>query len=129
MTKNSSVARPLIVLAAIAVAAPLAAQSPLIVNGHNIVQEQPGDPDTIHVSYGDLNLATATDKVLLHSRVKRAAHRTCGAIYDGAFLPQRWACEDIVWRVAGPQITSAIERAGTEHNLADRVLVVRFARR
>ena len=86
------------------------------------------DPDTIRVSYGDLNLTSATDAGVLRARVNQATRRVCDALYDGAFLSQRWACLDIARNIAEPQIVAAIERAGTGQNLAGGTVKLRFAR-
>ncbi len=86
------------------------------------------DPDTIRVSYDDLNLTNATDAGVLRIRVKQATRRACDALYDGAFLSQRWGCLDIARTIAEPQIAAAIERAGTGQSLAGRAVQLRFAR-
>ena len=98
--------------------------APLTVTG-----TQAEDPDTIRVSYSDLNLTNATDADVLRARVRRAARRACDAIYDGAMLSQTWGCLDNVRNVANPQIAAAIERAGSGQNLAGRAVQIRFARR
>ena len=87
------------------------------------------DPDTIRVSYSDLNLTNATDVGVLRTRVRRAARRTCDAIYHGAMLSQTWGCLAVVHDVAGRQIAAAIKRAGTGENLAERTVQWRLARK
>jgi UrcA family protein len=86
-------------------------------------------PDTIRVSYRDLNLTSATDVSVLRARVKQATRRVCGELYGGAFLNQEWACRDIAQNIAEPQIVAAIKRAGTAQDLAGGAVQLRFARR
>ena len=87
------------------------------------------DPDTIRVSYSDLNLTSATDADALRARVKQATRRVCSELYGSAFLNQEWACRDIAQNIAEPQIVAAIERAGTGQSLAGGAVKLRFARK
>jgi UrcA family protein len=98
--------------------------APLTVTG-----SKADDPDTIRVSYADLDMASPADVAMLQTRVRTAARRTCDAMYAGSMLEMSWACRDVVAAVAKPQIAAAIERARTGQDLAARaVVVVRFAK-
>lgn len=97
--------------------------APLTVTGTHV-----DDPDTIRVSYGDLNLTSATDADALRARVKQATRRVCSELYGSALLSQEWGCLAIARRIAEPQIAAAIARAGSGQQLAAVAVVLRFAR-
>jgi UrcA family protein len=127
MTKTIT---PLILLASVACtlsAAPALAKMdavPMTVTG-----PRSDDPDTLRVSYADLSLANAGDAAELRARVKREAHRICGALHSGALLQTEWTCRDVVWQAAAPQISAAIEQARSGQAMAATTVVVRFATR
>lgn len=87
------------------------------------------DRDDIRVSLEDLDLATEDDGQALRDRFKVAARRTCGALYDSTTPAQRWACEDVAWDAAAPQIADAIRHARNGQAMAAKALVVRLVRR
>jgi UrcA family protein len=87
------------------------------------------DPDTIRVSYADLSLGNAADAAVLRARVKRETRRICGALYSGALLQMEWACRDVAWRVAAPQIAAAIASVRTGTSLAHQTVVIQFSGR
>lgn len=69
-----------------------------------------------HVKYGDLNLATDAGVKTLHSRVRRAAHAMC---FEGGRQDLRrdllsMECRNGAIASAAPQITAAINNAGTQ---------------
>lgn len=114
------------------VACTLSAAPAFAANGEaslTVTGTQADDPDTIRVTYNDLSLTNATDAAVLRTRVKGAVRRTCGALYSGALLQTEWACRDVAWQAAAPQIAAAITSARSGHNLAAREVVVRFATR
>ena len=76
------------------------------------------DPDTIRISYRDLDLTNGTDAVVLRARVKRATLRTCDRLYRDSMLQMFWACRDTAWNAAAPQIRAAIERAKAGQQMA-----------
>jgi UrcA family protein len=93
-----------------------------------VTGSQPQDPDTIRVSYADLDLADSTAADTLRARVSKAIQRKCGDLYEGTTPAQRWACFDVAWRVARPQIDATLARTNSGQNLAVRAVVMRFAR-
>jgi len=69
-----------------------------------------------YVNYGDLNLSTDADVQRLHDRVRRAATKMC--IDRGSRELHRQmqglTCRDTAISSAEPQITAAINNAGTQ---------------
>lgn len=77
-----------------------------------IVQAPLDEQATVQrVGYGDLNLASAADKKLLHRRVGTAVRKVCDVANPGAHFTDLWMCHDLSWANARPQIRGAIDRA------------------
>jgi UrcA family protein len=87
--------------------------SPSAAKDHPVVVEAPADKEAAvqRVGYGDLNLASAADKKLLHGRVGRAVRKVCDMANPGAHFTDLWMCHDLSWNDAAPQIRRAIDRA------------------
>ncbi|MBL8646197.1 MAG: UrcA family protein [Sphingosinicella sp.] len=69
-----------------------------------------------HVKYGDLNLASDAGVKTLHGRVRRAANAMC---FEGGRQDMRrdalsMECRNSAIASAAPQITAAINNAGTQ---------------
>jgi UrcA family protein len=121
MTKNSTIARPLLALAVMLVAAPLAAQDATVVTGERqpVYQER--------VSFDDLDLRQWSAQQALKTRVSRASTRVCkqavGPFPDvgvpgyGRDDPSL-TCADLTFNDARPQILAAIERAKAGQQMA-----------
>lgn len=110
MFTNSIVARPLFVLAAALLAAPLAAQEPTVVEGRK-------HPDyRERVSIADLDLRQRSAQRVLKTRVSRASERVCNQA-EGPFPNNRFGlgssltCADQTYNNVKPQIAAAIARA------------------
>lgn len=109
---------------AAALATPAVAQGDLMVRGSRAV-----DDTLIRVSYGDLQLAQASDADTLRTRVKQAVRRGCGTLYGSTQVSQEWTCRDIAAQAAAPQVDQAIAAAEAGRALAAGSVVVRLARR
>ena len=68
---------------------------------------------TQHVSYRDLDLASATDQKTLHKRVGKAVRKVCYEVDrpQPGVDPVFQACAEDSWDNARPQISRAIARA------------------
>lgn len=99
-----------LVSAALLFAGPaLAAQTqPVVVYG-----ESAENVRTVHVSYADLELASAKGERQLHSRVSGAVKDVCLFGLDGPRLQGSgyYQCAGDAWASAKPQIANAISRA------------------
>lgn len=104
-------------------AAPAAAEQ-LTVRGSRAVDEA-----VIRVSYGDLQLADASDADALRTRVHRATRRGCAELYGSTQPSQEWACRDIAADAAAPQVKRAISAAQAGLALKTTSVVVRLASR
>ena len=127
MTKNSILARPLLALAAVLVAAPLAADNGTVVTGQrqSVYQER--------VSFADLDLTRWGQQQALRRRVHQASERVCieaeGPInanlrgFNGA--P---SCSEATYTHARPQIVAAIGRARSGQLMASNLVISLTAR-
>jgi UrcA family protein len=126
MSWNHATARPLLALAAVLVAVPLAAQEPLTVTGERqpVYQEQ--------VSFGDLDLSRAGEQRELRKRVRDASERVCiqavGPItaYDEGRtgrLNFGMSCIDLTYSDARPHIAAAIAGAKSGRQLAVTLVI------
>ena len=69
-------------------------------------------PPTRHVSFADLNLASADGKRTLGQRVRSAVDDVCSeALGPLPILYAKQACFRETWQDTGPQLTNAIQRA------------------
>ena len=123
MTKTSSIARPLLALAAVFAAAPLAAEEATVVTGERqpVYQER--------VSYADLDLRQGSARQALKVRVFHAADRLCtqaeGTMpFSGIGLGSSQSCTDLTYQDTKPQINAAIARARAGQQLAAMAVVV-----
>lgn len=97
---------------------------PLTVTG-----AQTPDPDTIRVSYADLNMTTPESAAVLRTRVSKAINHKCDQLYDGAMLEQAWGCKDIAWGAAKPQLEAVIGQRASGLAVTNAVVSIRFAKR
>jgi UrcA family protein len=78
-----------------------------------VVTAQRDEAPTAIVAYRDLNLASASGRKALHSRVNRAVKSLCPI--DGIMALSLEAaakeCRSVAWLSANPQIETAIQRA------------------
>ena len=127
MIRNSIIARPLLAIAAILVAVPLAAQDLTVVTG----ERQPTYQE--RVSFADLDLRQRSAQQTLKGRVQRAADRVCsdaegpfpdyGASGYGRDDPSL-SCADLTYSDARPQILAAINRAKSGQQMTAMSLVI-----
>ena len=124
MTTISHIGRPLLVLAAAFVAAPLIADEPMTVTGQQFYQER--------VSFADLDLRSGWAQQTLRRRVDNASERVCrdayGPFTDTDFVPSGrinagMTCASLTYRDARPQIRVAIARAKAGLQLATSLVV------
>ena len=102
MTKHKMLASG--ICAILFAAAPsAAAQRDVTVRAH-----VPDDVLSEHVSYADLNLASAGDVKTLNSRVGNAVGRVCAPQYE---VFANMSCTSFAWKGARPQIDLAVQRA------------------
>lgn len=80
--------------------------------------EVTGDPNMVvrHVSYADLNLASAAGEKRLNGRVKGAVRHVCKEAVgtdNGSYIYEirMMRCDRSAWDGARPQIARAVERA------------------
>ena len=93
-------------VAALSIAATAHAQSqPLTVTGER------SEYVTRHVSYADLNLASATDEGILNRRVGVAVNDVCDEAVGRSNQFDFRGCSYDAWGGARPQITRAVRRA------------------
>jgi len=57
---------------------PFAVAAAMVATGLSIMASSPVEAATVHVRYGDLDLATASGRALLDGRINRAARMACG---------------------------------------------------
>lgn len=99
----------------------IAATTPLIAQD-TVVEGKVKRSDVIErrVSYADLDLESQSNKLILISRVKKAAGKVCNIIHSGE--PQMMilesGCTSEVYRNARPQIDLAIANAGSGRHVA-----------
>jgi UrcA family protein len=111
MTRNSSIARPLLTLAVTLVSIPLAAKEPVVVTGERgrlVYQDR--------VDFADLDLRERQARTVLVRRVMTAAWSVCIAAEgrrsaEMALGGADGNCPNSTYRAAQPQIRVAIERA------------------
>jgi UrcA family protein len=126
MLTNSTIARPLLALAAALVAVPLAAQDSTTVTGERqpLYQER--------VSFGDLDLREGQGQRALRKRVWDAAGRVCtqaeGPNYETNNVPYGLPgggmhCGDLTYKHARPQISAAIRAAKSGQQLAMALVI------
>jgi UrcA family protein len=132
MLTNSTIARPLLALAAALLAAPLAAQDSTTVTGerHKLYQER--------VSYSDLDLNRTGQQRELRNRVRDASHRVCvradGPNTDSNPIPYGMpdggrTCADLTYDDARPSIAAAIRAAKSgQPQLATALVIAAPAR-
>jgi len=97
-----------VTLAVFTATAPAMAKSQPIV-----VTAIPEDVPVRFVSYGDLNLAKATDEKMLVRRVRSATDDVCTeSVPDGTAITSAFlSCRAHAWQGARPQIDRAVTRA------------------
>lgn len=124
MTKKTFLASPLVALATVLVAAPIAAQDGTVVTGRqNVNQEQ--------VSFADLDLRDESARVTLRRRVRSAANMICYRLVpmDGlASLDEIRACANQAYGDARPQVAAVIGRAISGQQMAMSLVVSAPAR-
>jgi UrcA family protein len=75
------------------------------------VVARPADSFTRHVSYADLNLASASDVQILRGRVGNAVDGVCTDTLNESFQLTMEECTSGSWNRARPQIARAARRA------------------
>lgn len=111
MITTSSLARPLIALAAVLAATSVSAKEPVVVTGH---QALPGHQ--AQVDFADLNLRRSKARQVLFRRAMDAAWAVCIAAEGRrgarlAYGDPSGNCPNSTYRAARPQIMAAIRRA------------------
>lgn len=77
-----------------------------------VVVAHPEDYVTRHVSYADLNLASAPGERALNRRVGTAVANVCAEAVAGTFTSFEYRdCESGAWGRARPQVSLAVQRA------------------
>ena len=77
-----------------------------------LVVTAPADIVVRHISYADLNLASAPGERTLNRRVGSAVASLCDeAVGEGYQGFEYMSCKDGAWRGARPQISLAVQRA------------------
>ena len=98
-------------LVAAVAASPVDAKPPARI----LVVANPADYLIRHVSYADLNLASAPGERSLHRRIAFAVNNLCDeALGEPSSSSNTFAyqeCTGSAWNGAGPQITAAVNRA------------------
>ena len=81
-----------------------------------------GEPATqsIAVTYGDLNLATAEGIKALKGRVRDAAREVCGPAIVGQNYRESFACQSAAMADAAPQVARVIDGHRPQVILASR---------
>lgn len=106
----------------------ITAAGPLLAQG-TVVQGKAQRSDLIErrVSYADLDLENQSNKLVLVSRVKKAARQVCDIIHSGepVMMIFESGCTDEVYRNAKPQIDLAIANAGGGARVAINLTVKR----
>ena len=104
------------------VAQPASGKSPpIVVTAPNEVVTAPNDNVVVrHISYADLNLASASGESTLNRRVSGAVGDLCLEATggnDGSFIfkSNMMKCDDRAWGEARPQVARAVQRA---HDIA-----------
>lgn len=126
MIRKSNFSVPLLGLATVLVAAPLAAQEPMTVTGEHrqVYQER--------VSFADLDLRKWPAQQLLKSRVRRASSSLCfkaeGVIHDQPGINGGLSCDDQTYLDARPQIVAAIDKAKSGQPQVAMTFVISAAR-
>jgi UrcA family protein len=100
-----------IATAAIILATPVAATPPVVVTA-------PSDASAVsrHITFADLNLASADGERTLNRRVEYGVGGLCNEAADGndgglAYREYMIRCHAVSWDQARPQIASAVQRA------------------
>lgn len=127
MTKKSMIAAPLLAVAAMIAAAPLAAETPMTVTGERqpVYQER--------VSMAGLDLTRWSDQRALRNSVQRASERVCIQA-EGPFSANLGgfggapSCTELTYQEARPQIASAISQARSGQLMASNLVISITAR-
>jgi UrcA family protein len=111
MTKNTTIARSLLTLAAALVTVPLAAREPVVVNAKPASSAYQQE-----INFADLDLRQSRARVILFQRVMDAAWSVCieaEGLYGAttAVGDSSGNCPNSTYSAARPQITAAIRRA------------------
>ena len=121
MTRNSTIARPLLVLAAALASSPLAANEPLSVTAQPVHRQE--------VDFADLDLRQSNARQTLFRRVMDASWAICIAAEGRrsaglAFGDPAGNCPNSTYRAARTQIMAAIRRANAGQSHPATAVVV-----
>ena len=127
MTTKFTIAAPLLAVAAMIAAAPLAAEVQMTVTGerHPVYQER--------VSIAGLDLTRWSDQRALRRNVRRASERVCIQA-EGPFSANQGglggapSCTEATYQDARPQIAAVIDRARSGQLMASNLVISITAR-